>query len=145
MKPTQSIETSVEELISGIGLLVRRIRAAAPSENRELSWTQLSVISRLDKEGPATIADLARAEGVKPQSMGAAILEMEEKGLVLRQAHPTDGRQFLIKLSAKGAALRKNARASKRRWLSGAIDQLDKQDQIALFKAGRIIKRLAEQ
>jgi hypothetical protein len=36
---------------------------------REFSWTQKAVLSRLEKDGPATAADLARAEGVKPQSM----------------------------------------------------------------------------
>ncbi len=57
----------VEDLALAIGLLVRRIRADAPPELREFSWTQKAVLSRLERSGPVTAADLARAEGVKPQ------------------------------------------------------------------------------
>src|SRR5580693_2551779 len=94
-------KAAVEDLALAIGLLVRRVRADAPPELREFSWTQKAVLSRLEKDGPATAADLARAEGVKPQSMGTAIALLEEMGLVERKAHPTDGRQINIKLTAR--------------------------------------------
>src|SRR5277367_2200091 len=54
-------ETAVEDLKLALGLLIRRMRAAAPSESHDLSWTQKSVLVRLEKEGPATISELARA------------------------------------------------------------------------------------
>ena len=44
-------ETAAEELKIALGLLVRRMRSEAPSESRELSWTQKSVLARLEKEG----------------------------------------------------------------------------------------------
>jgi len=96
------------------------------------------------KNGPATTADLARAESVKPQSMGATITTLEERGLVERKPHPTDGRQMNIELTAKGLAVRNSVTDAKRTWLAQAIAQLDKQDQETLFAAGEIIKRLAE-
>ena len=89
-------EVAVEDFAMALGLLLRRIRADAPPELREFSWTQKAVLSRLEKDGPATAADLARAEGVKPQSMGTALGLLEKKGLVERKAHPTDGRQINI-------------------------------------------------
>jgi DNA-binding MarR family transcriptional regulator len=122
--------------------LVRRVRAAASSH--ELSWTEAAVMSRLAKDGPATTADLARAESMKPQSMGATIAALEGMGLVERQAHPTDGRQVNIALTAKGAAVRKSVKDAKRTWLAQAIAQLDEQERETLFKAGDIIKRLVE-
>jgi DNA-binding MarR family transcriptional regulator len=125
-------------------LLVRRIRADAPPELREFSWTQKAVLSRLEKEGPATGADLARAEGVKPQSMSTALALLEKMGLVERRAHPTDGRQINIKLTAKGIALRKSTKEAAHGWLSQAIAKLDRQEQTTLFKAGQLIKRMAE-
>jgi DNA-binding MarR family transcriptional regulator len=135
-------ETAVAELTLAIGLLVRRIRAASPAELRELTWTQKAVLVRLDNEGPATTAELARAEGVTPQSMGTAIATLEAMALIEREAHPTDGRQIHIKLTAKGAAIRKNNREAKQTWLAQAIAQLDKSEQATLFEAGEIIKRL---
>lgn len=121
---------------------MRRVRAAAASH--ELSLTEAAVMARLDKDGPATTADLARAEGMKPQSMGTTIAALEEMGMVERKPHPTDGRQVHIALTAKGAAVRKSAKDAKRTWLAQAISQLDEQERVALFKAAEIIRRLAE-
>ena len=77
-------EAAIDELSLALGLLVRRIRSAAPVGLQELSWTQKAVMVRLEKDGPATTAELARAEGVKPQSMGTATATLEG-GLLLAQ------------------------------------------------------------
>lgn len=140
--PRKNFDTAVTDFAQAIGLLVRRVRAASASH--ELSWTESLVMARLAKDGPATTADLARAEGMKPQSMGATVAALEEMGIVERKPHPTDGRQVNIELTAKGAAMRKSAKDAKRTWLAEAIAQLDEQERETLFRAGEIIKRLAE-
>ena len=58
--PEKTFEIAVIDFIHAIGLLVRRVRAAAASH--ELSLTESAVMARLDNDGPATTADLARAE-----------------------------------------------------------------------------------
>lgn len=140
--PRKTFEIAVIDLLQAIGLLVRRARAAAASHG--LSLTESAVMARLARDGPATTADLARAEGMKPQSMGTTIAALEEMGMVERRPHPTDGRQVNIALTAKGAAVRKSAKDAKRTWLVQAITQLDEQERETLFKAGEIIKRLVE-
>jgi DNA-binding MarR family transcriptional regulator len=140
--PRKTLELAVSDFTQAVGLLVRRLRAAAASH--ELSLTEAAVMARLANDGPATTADLARAESMKPQSMGATIAALEEMGLVERKPHPTDGRQVNIELTAKGAAVRKSAGDAKRTWLAQAIAQLDKHEQATLFAAGEIIKRLVE-
>jgi DNA-binding MarR family transcriptional regulator len=140
--PRKIHETEVAELIQAIGLLVRRVRAAVASH--ELSLTESMVMGRLDRDGPATIADLARAESMKPQSMGATVAALEEMGLVERSPHATDGRQVIIALTRQGAAVRKSARDAKRTWLAQAIAQLDDDEQQTLFRAGEIIRRLVQ-
>ena len=106
--------------------------------------SQAFVLGRLDKEGPATTADLARAEGVKPQSMGTTVASLEELELVQRKPHPTDGRQVYIALTAKGAEMRKSIGDAKQTWLTQAISQLDERERETLFAAGKIIERLAK-
>jgi DNA-binding MarR family transcriptional regulator len=101
-------------------------------------------MGRLAKNGPATTAELARAEGMKPQSMGTTIAALEEMGMVERRPHPTDGRQVNIGLTARGAAVRKSAGDAKRTWLAQAIAQLDEQERETLFTAGEIMRRLVE-
>ena len=101
-------------------------------------------MARLDRGGPATTADLARAEGMKPQSMGTTIAALEEMGMVERKPHPTDGRQVNLELTAKGTAVRNRAKDAKRTWLAQAIIQLDEHDRETLFKAGEIMRRMVE-
>jgi len=139
MQP-KALEIAVTDFIQAIGLLVRRVRAATASH--ELSLTEAMVLGRLEREGSATTADLARAEGIKPQSMGTIIAALQERGMVERKPHPTDGRQVNIELTTKGAAVRKITGDAKRMWLAQAIAQLDEEEQKTLFAAGRIIKRL---
>jgi DNA-binding MarR family transcriptional regulator len=140
--PRKTAENAIIDFAHAIGLLVRRVRAAAASQ--ELSLTEAAVMARLARDGPATTADLARAEGMKPQSMGTTIAALEGVGMVERKPHPTDGRQVNIELTAKGTAVRNRAKDAKRNWLAQAIARLDKQEQETLFAAGAIIQRLVE-
>jgi DNA-binding MarR family transcriptional regulator len=144
MKAEKISATQADEFALALGLIVRRVRAKAPAELREFSWTQKSVLSRLEGAGPATSAELARAEGVTPQSMGTAIGVLEELGLVERKAHPKDGRQMVVRLTAKGKSLREHTRAAKETWLAQALEKLDKQELAILLKASEIMKRMAE-
>jgi DNA-binding MarR family transcriptional regulator len=142
--PNKNHERAATELALALGVLMRRVRSTVPAESHELSWAQMSVMRRLDTGGPATTADLARAEGVKPQSMGAIVAALEEKGIVERKPHPTDGRQMNVALTVKGASVRKDARIAKRMWLAEAIARLDARDQKSLPAVTELIKRLAE-
>ena len=138
----KSLEASVIELTQAIGMLVRRIRAASASH--ELSLTEAAVMARLDREGPATTAELARAERMRPQSMGTTISTLEEMGMVERKPHPTDGRQMNVALTPKGLSIRSSTKDAKRTWLAQVIEQLNEDDRETLFEAGEIIKRMAE-
>ena len=140
--PSQKPDADILDFAQAIGLFVRRIRAAAHSQ--DLSMTESLVLANLDKRGPATIADLARFEGVKPQSMGATVSSLESMGMIERKPHPTDGRQMLIALTVAGAALRKSHFDAKKTWLTQAMSELDAADRETLFRAGEIIRRLAE-
>src|ERR1700722_10421527 len=131
MKPRKTFDTAVIDFVQAIGLLVRRIRAASGSH--ELSWTESIVMARLAKDGPATPAELARAERMKPQSMGTTIAALEEMGIVERKPHPTDGRQVNVTLTAKGTAMRNRTADARLAWLAQAIAQLVKREQATLF------------
>jgi len=137
-----NFEAEVATLMHAVGLLTRRVRAAVASN--DLSLSQTMVMARLDKEGPASAGDLARAEGIKPQSMGTILSDLEKLGLIAREPHPTDGRQKVVNLTAKGLVVRKAASKEKRMWLSQVIARLDKDEQKTLFAAGEIMQRIVE-
>jgi len=132
----------VGDFAQTLGRLVRQMRAAAAQH--ELSLTEIAVLGRLGRHGPATTAELARAEGMRPQSMSAAVAALEERGLVERKPHPSDGRQVNIALTEKGAAVRSSTKDLKRAWLAQATAGLDEEERQALAKAGDVLKRLLE-
>jgi DNA-binding MarR family transcriptional regulator len=136
------LDAAVIELSQAIGQLVRRVRAG--SNAGELSWTQLATLARLEQVGWMTTADLARAESVKPQSMGATLADLEQGGLVQRRAHPTDGRQVLFGLTAAGVEARRKRRIVKQEWLRAAMAQLDPDELQTLIASIALIKRLGD-
>jgi len=135
----KNLEAAVTELLSVTGQLTRRLRAV--SNTRELTWSQVAIMARLEEAGPLTTADLARAESVKPQSMGGTLAAMEAEGLVERQPHPTDGRQILYALTDEGREARRKVSLAKREWLLAAIAQLSPAEQKTLLAAVDIIRR----
>ena len=138
----ETLERAVTELMQATAQLVRRVRTESNPE--ELGWSQLSIMARLEKDGPATTADLARADAMKPQSMGAILALLERDGLVKRQPHPTDGRQILFALTSKGLAARRQHAKSKREWCLAAMAQLTPSEQQTLIAASALIRRLAD-
>jgi len=140
--PSVSLETTISELSLAIGQLLRRLRAASNSD--ELTWSQTVALSRLEGAGSMTTADLARAESVKPQSMGATLAELEREGLVERRPHPTDGRQVLFALTDQGVEAGRKRSAAKQTWLIAAMARLEPDEQQTLMAAAALIKRLGE-
>lgn len=140
--PSTSLETVVAELSVAIGQLLRRLRAESNPD--QLTWSQTVVLARLERAGSMTTADLARAESVKPQSMGATLAELEREGLVRRHPHPTDGRQVLFALTDAGVEARRKRSAAKQKWLLAAMAKLDPSEQQTLISAAALIKRLGD-
>lgn len=54
-----------------IGLFTRQLRQAPVTG--ELTFSELLALSRLERIGSATASDLARAEQITPQAMGATL------------------------------------------------------------------------
>ncbi len=78
------------ELRALVGRLSRRLRQT--SVVGEMTLSQASVLSLLEREGPATPGVLATKERISPQSMGAILISLETLGLVSRTPDPTDAR-----------------------------------------------------
>ena len=141
-KRLPAAEAHAAELMQAVGVLLRRVRGEAGNEGP--SWSQAAAMGRLDREGAMTTAELARAEMVKPQSMGALLAELELDGLVRRDPHPTDGRQILFSLTAAGVDARRRRQAAKLAWLTAAIARLEADEQRTLVDAIELVKRLGE-
>ena len=109
----------------------------------DYTWSQTSVIIRLERDGPATVSALARAEGVRQQSMGATISTLEAAGLVKGSPDPADGRQTILSLTDACREMIQASRAAKEDWLFHAIQtKLAEQERLATDL--ELLKRIAD-
>jgi DNA-binding MarR family transcriptional regulator len=123
-----------------------RRRLADLAETHELTPSQLSVLSRLGKEGPASASDLAAAERIRPQSIAATLAVLEERGLVVRRQDPADGRRQLVSLSRDGTALFDDRRRHSEEWLSRALEErLTEAERQTVIEAAALLERLTRQ
>jgi DNA-binding MarR family transcriptional regulator len=144
-RPTASPRTAAlaAELRVVAGQLRRRLREQ--SSLGDLTESQLAVLRRLDSDGPATVSALARAEGMRPQSMGANIAALEAAGLVSGAPDPNDGRQTILSLTAACRERVKAGRTAKEDWLYRTLQtKLAPAQQEELAHAVELLKRLVE-
>jgi len=133
-------------LASALRLTVVRLnrRLRAQRADTSVTLTQLAAMSTLDSHGPQTPGALAAHEKVQPPSMTRVLAALEEKGLVLRQPHPTDGRQVIVELSPAGKRLCRDEVRLREAWLSRRVGELDLEDREVLRKAVDVINRMVE-
>jgi DNA-binding MarR family transcriptional regulator len=125
------------------GKLKRRLREHG--EHGDLRPSQVSVVLRLEECGSATVSSLARAEGMRPQSMSALITPLQEAGLVGGAPDPNDGRQTLMSLTSKCRKWLEEGRAARQDWLTRRISQkLSLHEQEKLQASLKLLMRLVE-
>ncbi len=136
-----------DEIAEDLRLAVRRLMARLRQESAgdELTASQRAVIVRLDAQGPSTIAALARAEAVRPQSMGATVAAIEAQGMVRRNPDPRDGRRAVISLTDTGRRTLAENRARRQEWLESAMASRLSPGELATIRdAVAVLNRLVE-
>jgi DNA-binding MarR family transcriptional regulator len=122
-----------------------KLRVREHGGGNDLPPSQASVLLRLEMDGAATVSSLARAEGMRPQSMSAVVTPLQELGLVRGAPDPSDGRQTLMSLTPKCLKLLQEGRAARQDWLTTRISQkLSVQEQEKLQGALALLSRLVE-
>ncbi|QIS10241.1 MarR family winged helix-turn-helix transcriptional regulator [Nocardia arthritidis] len=101
--------------------LRRRFRELAVDD--DLTPSQTAVLSRLEKDGPASTSDLAAAERVRPQSMAMTVSALVGYGYVERRPDPADGRRQLLSLTETGRVKALGDRAARQEWLSHTLHE----------------------
>jgi DNA-binding MarR family transcriptional regulator len=122
-----------------------KLRLREHGGHSDLTLSQIAVVLRLEKDGSATVSSLARAEGMRPQSMSAVVTPLQESGLVRGAPDPSDGRQTLMSLTPKCLKWLQQGRAARQDWLTTRISQkLSVQEQVKLQAAVALLMRLVE-
>ncbi|QMU77638.1 MarR family transcriptional regulator [Streptacidiphilus sp. PB12-B1b] len=139
--PGEPAARAANDLRVLIGRLKRTLKELDPPDG--LTPTQLSVLSRLDHDGPASPSALAGAERVRPQSMGATLALLEERGLIERRPDADDGRRQVVSLTAAGDRYIRDSRRQRQEWLSRALqDGFTEQELAVVIEALALLDRL---
>jgi DNA-binding MarR family transcriptional regulator len=83
-------------------------------------------------DGPATLSELAIGLHMTTQGAAKILTEMEARGYVERQAHPTDARARMVELTARGQHALRTARDLHARYERGLAHRIGKDDVAAL-------------
>ncbi len=143
--PRQSTLASAlaQDLRALLGKIKRRLREQG--QVGDLTPSQVSVLLRLEKDGPATASSLARAEGMRPQSIVPVIAALENAGLVAGARDPADGRQTILSLTEACRTQVEQDRAARQDWLTRTLQaRLSPQEQDKVVEAVELLKRLVD-
>jgi len=127
----------------GIGLLVRRLRQLPV--HGDLSLPERAALSRLERVGPATASDLARAQQITPQATSVTLAGLEDRGLVERRPDPADGRRVTVSVTPAGHEALRNKRNAQTQRLATALTEGFTAAEVATLAATvPLLERLAE-
>lgn len=125
-------------------MLIRKLRQRpVPGE---LTLPETSALSRLDRGGPATSSELARADRISPQSMGATIAALEQRGLIAREKDTEDGRRIVLSVTEAGRRIVNDRRGERTELIARALDRGFTPSELEQLRAAApLLERLAEE
>ena len=133
------IEVLADQLHSTAIRLLRLVRVQDTASG--IAPARLSALSVIVFGGPVSLCDLARAEQVKPPTMSRIVDALEAKGLARRQVNQQDHRAVLIEAKKKGAALLKQGRQRRVKFLASYLSQLGDSELSDIQRAVQAIQK----
>lgn len=143
---SQAVSASAVRAAEDVRVAVTRLRRRMKEtyDSQQITASQSSVLARLNRDGPASVGDLAAAERVRHQSMAASVKALEERGLVVRTPDPADGRRQLVSLSEQGEQFVLVRRRVSGEWLTRALQDLcTEEERRTVIAAMALLDRLA--
>lgn len=134
------------ELTSALRLSVMRLARRLRGQRADftLTLTQIATLSTLERHGPLTPRELAAHEKVQPPSMTRILATLEERGLIARTPHPTDGRQVLVALTKPAVTMLREDRRRRDAWLARKLGELSADERETLRAAAPVLEKLAQ-
>jgi DNA-binding MarR family transcriptional regulator len=135
---TAQVATSLRDAITRFNRRVRQTRPVG-----DLTATQLSALTSLELAGALTPRGLAEGERVQPPTMTKIVARLEERGLVQRTPHPTDGRQVILSATDPGRAVVALHARARDEWLTKRLAELTPDERDTLRRAAEILEKIA--
>ena len=143
MPQDPGVDDVAAALQMSIGLCIRQLRQR--QAQGDLSLPEASVLKRLDRSGPSSVTELAKAEQISVQSMGTTLGALEARGLVQRHPHPTDGRRSVLSITKPGTQVLSDKHNGRAEQLAKALSTgFSPAELRQLMVAAPLIERLAQ-
>jgi DNA-binding MarR family transcriptional regulator len=143
------IMTNDDETLRGEGLvlrgvlrLARQMRQAA--EDGELSGGALALLGTLYRGGSMSAVELARREGLQPQSLSRMLAQLDKSGLITRTTDAADARRHVIAITPAGTSAFMQQILRRRDWLADRMaERLSAAERSTLIEAAELMLRMA--
>src|SRR6185503_13484927 len=137
---TTGVRTAVllREAITRVNRRLRQTRPVA-----DLTIAQISALQSLYNAGALTPRELSDVERVQPPTMTRIVARLEERALVQRTPHPSDGRQVILAPSPAGRRLLEEYLRARDEWLAQRLSRLAPEDRETLRRAADLLNRIA--
>lgn len=138
--PGAPLATDVRVAVNRLSRTLRAQKA-----DTTVSDAQFSALALLHREGPMSLADLSRHEGVTPPSMTKTVTVLIDRGLLTKDDHGDDRRKVLLDPTPAGRDLVVQTRQRRDGWLTPRLADLTPGERKTLAAATDIMRRLAAQ
>ena len=131
--------------ITRLRLAVLRMARRLRQQGRgDITPSQLSALSTIDRAGPLSLGELASAENVAPPTISRIVGALEGEDYVTRTIDETDRRSALVGITAKGHGLLEDIRSERNAWLSQRLRTLTSEQRASLGEAVDVLEHLLE-
>jgi DNA-binding MarR family transcriptional regulator len=139
MAKRANAEELADRLHSAAIHLLRLVRVQDTASG--LGPARLSALSVIVFGGPVSLNNLARAEQVRPPTMSRIVDALEAAGLARRRTDERDRRAVLIEPTSRGAAMLKQGRKRRVRFLAARLARLNAAELAQIDHAVQAIRK----
>jgi DNA-binding MarR family transcriptional regulator len=137
---TPDVKAVATDLRNTVGRFVRAIRGQSGTS----TTAQSEVLAQLERYGPASVAMLAEARGVKHQSMRLVVSRLTDLGLLELKPNTADRRCQLVSLTSKGRKDVEADRTARSAFLAELLTtRLSSNELVLISQAIKLLERLS--
>jgi DNA-binding MarR family transcriptional regulator len=131
-------------LPSQLRLVVMRLGRRLRQESvGDVTASQLSALSTIERVGPLSLGDLAELERIAPPSTTRIAARLEEQGLVVRAVDTADRRVARLAITESGQLLLNETRTRRDAYLARRLRAFTPTERDVLIRALPLLDRLA--
>ena len=146
MTPAPTTAPADARLAAGLRLVVMRLaRRLRQQSEGDVTPSQLSALSSVDRLGPLTLGELAAAEQVQPPSMTKIVGGLERHGFVIREPDAKDRRVARVRISDEGRRFVARSRTRKTAYLAARLSEFDAEERALIERALPLLERLVDE